>query len=64
VRDIPLGSRIIAIADTFDAMSSDRPYRKAIPYKRCIEEIHSQEGKQFDPEWVDIFLDMAATGSL
>jgi PAS domain S-box-containing protein/putative nucleotidyltransferase with HDIG domain len=61
---IPLGSRIIAIADSFDAMNSDRPYRNSIPYEKCISEIISQSGKQFDPEWVLIFCEMSRTGSL
>ncbi len=62
--DIPLGSRIIAIADTYDAMSSCRPYRRPVPYESCIDEIRSNAGKQFDPEWVDVFLDLADTGSI
>lgn len=61
---IPLGSRIIAIADSFDAMNSDRPYRHAIPYEQCMEEIIAQSGKQFDPEWVSVFCEMSRTGSL
>lgn len=62
--DIPLGARIIAIADAFDAMRSDRPYRKAMPFDACIEELISQSGKQFDPFWVDVFCELAKTGSL
>jgi putative nucleotidyltransferase with HDIG domain len=46
---IPYSARIIAIADTFDAMSSDRPYRKALPVQVCLQEILNCSGTQFDP---------------
>lgn len=57
--DIPLGSRIIAIADTYDAMTSDRPYRKALEKNVAITEIIKNNGTQFDPEIVNIFLEIA-----
>ena len=53
--DIPIGSRIIAIADTVDAMTTDRPYRKALPYTRVTEELQQFRGRQFDPALVDMF---------
>ncbi len=53
---IPLGARIFAIADTLDAMTSDRPYRKALPYSAAREEIKQEAGRQFDPEIVKAFL--------
>ena len=53
---IPLGARIFAIADTFDAMTSDRPYRAAQSISVGRREIEKQAGKQFDPEIVKIFL--------
>jgi len=62
--EIPLCSRIIAIADSFDAMHSDRPYRRALPFERCMDEIERNAGVQFDPEWAEVFLDLARTGSL
>jgi len=62
--DIPLGSRIIAIADSFDAMSTNRPYRNAIPFDLCIQEIKDNSGSQFDPEWVNVFCELANTGSI
>jgi HD-GYP domain-containing protein (c-di-GMP phosphodiesterase class II) len=54
--DIPLGARIIAIADTFDAMTSDRPYRRAFPPEEAIKELKKVKGKQLDPEVVEAFL--------
>jgi putative nucleotidyltransferase with HDIG domain len=52
---IPLGSRILAVADAFDAMTSDRPYRKGMPPWDALEEIVKKAGKQFDPEVVEGF---------
>lgn len=52
---IPLGARIIAVADAFDAMTSDRPYRKGMPPWEAMEEIVKNAGKQFDPEVVNAF---------
>ncbi len=53
---IPLGARIFAIADTLDAMTSDRPYRKALPMSHAREEIQRCSGSQFDPKVVNVFL--------
>ena len=53
---IPLGARIFAIADTLDAMISDRPYRKGLTYSEAREEIIRQSGRQFDPAIVQAFL--------
>lgn len=47
---IPMIASIIAVADTFDAMTTDRPYRKALPKEKAIEEIKQQAGRQFDPK--------------
>ncbi len=54
--NIPLPVRILNIVDSFDAMSSDRPYRKAMPLERVIDIISEERGKQFAPEMVDLFL--------
>jgi ribonuclease P protein subunit RPR2 len=51
-RDIPLPARIFAVADSFDAMVSDRPYRRARPIEVALEEIEDGAGTQFDPEVV------------
>jgi len=56
---IPLGARIFAIADTFDAMTSDRPYRAAQSVSSGRREIQRQSGQQFDPEIVAVFLSIA-----
>jgi HD-GYP domain-containing protein (c-di-GMP phosphodiesterase class II) len=49
---IPIGARIIMIADTIDAMTTDRPYRKAMGLARAIEELEKYAGRQFDPDLV------------
>jgi len=54
--EIPLGSRIFAVADTLDAMTSDRPYRRALPFSQAREEIERESGRQFDPQVVRAFL--------
>jgi len=51
-KDIPLGARIAAIADVFDALTSDRPYKKAWQVSDAVELIESESGKHFDPELV------------
>jgi putative nucleotidyltransferase with HDIG domain len=53
MNNIPLGARIIAVADAFDAMTTDRPYRKGMPPWQALEEIVKNTGKQFDPEVVE-----------
>jgi diguanylate cyclase (GGDEF)-like protein/PAS domain S-box-containing protein len=53
---IPLLSRILSVADAYDAMTEDRPYRKALSKENAIEELISNSGKQFDPEIVRVFL--------
>src|ERR1017187_10933511 len=53
---IPLGARIFAVADTLDAMISDRPYRKALPISAAQDEIRRFSGTQFDPRVVEVFM--------
>jgi HD-GYP domain-containing protein (c-di-GMP phosphodiesterase class II) len=53
---IPLGARIIAVADSFDAMTSNRSYRKALPNEVALEEIRRGASTQFDPNVVEVFL--------
>lgn len=54
--DIPLNARIVAVADVYQALISDRPYRKAYVKKKALEIIKSEAGKQFDPKIVRMFL--------
>ena len=56
--EIPLGARIFAIADTLDAMTSDRPYRKGMSFVAARAEIARFSGRQFDPRIVEVFLGM------
>ena len=53
--DIPLGARIVAIADAYDAMVYDRPYRQAIGHTAAVAELRRYATTQFDPELVDVF---------
>jgi HD-GYP domain-containing protein (c-di-GMP phosphodiesterase class II) len=54
--EIPLGSRIIAVADSFDALTTNRPYRNALSQQAALEELMRCSGTQFDPEVVNAFL--------
>ena len=54
---IPLGSRIIAVCDSIDAMTSDRPYRKAMGFEECINELNINIGIMFDPVIVQYIID-------
>jgi HD-GYP domain-containing protein (c-di-GMP phosphodiesterase class II) len=54
--DIPLGSRILAVADAYDAMTSDRPYRSAMSKETAIARLKAASGTQFDPQVVEAFL--------
>lgn len=54
---IPLGSRILMVADAFSAMTSDRPYRKAMPDGKAVAELRKNAGAQFDPVVVDTFIE-------
>ena len=55
---IPIGARIFAVADALDAMTSDRPYRKAFPFAAARQEIVKGAGRQFDPSIVRVFLNV------
>ena len=54
--DIPLEARIVSVADTFDAMTTKRPYRPALSYEVAVQELVKNKGSQFDPEVVDAFI--------
>jgi len=55
-KKIPLGSRIISVVDAYQAMTSDRPYRRAFSKEKAIYELKRRAGSQFDPEIVRIFI--------
>ena len=54
--DIPLSGRITAVADVFDALSSERPYKKAFPIEKCFAILDEERGEHFDPRVVDAFV--------
>ena len=60
-REIPLGARIMAIADTYESITSERSYRKAASHRYAVKEIIGCSGTQFDPEVVEHFLEIAST---
>lgn len=62
--DIPLYGRIIAVADTFDAMTADRVYRGALDMDHVISELYNGRGTQFDPHLDDIFLELINRGEI
>jgi putative nucleotidyltransferase with HDIG domain len=55
---IPVEARILAVADSYDAMTSNRPYRKALPHEIAVAEFNRCSGRQFDPIAVEAFLDV------
>jgi putative nucleotidyltransferase with HDIG domain len=61
--EIPLGARVFAVADAYDAMTSDRPYRPALSHSQAIEEIERNAGSQFDPRVVAAVLQWAREAS-
>lgn len=60
--EIPIGARILTIVDSFDAMVSDRPYRKGMPIANALAELHRCSGTQFDPELVEHFCQIIDSG--
>jgi HD-GYP domain-containing protein (c-di-GMP phosphodiesterase class II) len=54
--EIPLGARVFAVADSLDAMTTDRPYRRAVSFSAAKEEIQRESGRQFDPKVVQAFV--------
>lgn len=62
--DIPVAARIIAVVDAFDAMSCERPYRKARSQAEALSELQKEAGTQFDPGFVEIFTELVEEGSI
>jgi len=59
-KDIPLLGRILAVSDAYSAMTSDRPYRKALTAEQAVEELRHVAGSQLDPQLVEAFLAVIA----
>jgi HD-GYP domain-containing protein (c-di-GMP phosphodiesterase class II) len=55
-QEIPLAARVFSVCDAFDAMTSDRPYRRALPVERAVDELRAGAGTQFDPTVVAAFM--------
>ena len=62
--NIPILSRVVLVADAFDAMTSVRAYQPALPIEFAVEEIRKNAGTQFDPQVVEIFNELAAIDRL
>jgi len=62
--EIPREGRLLAIADCFDAMTSNRPYRKALPSETAIAEIEERRGEQFDPGYAEAFVEIYKAGKI
>ncbi|GJM77087.1 hypothetical protein HMSSN036_93030 [Paenibacillus macerans] len=60
--DIPLFGRIIAVADAFDAMTSDRPYRKGLEPNQALEILEQGRGSQWDPHYAELFVNACRRG--
>ncbi len=61
-KDIPLQSRIVAVVDAYDAMVSERPYKKSLTKGQAIEELRNNAGTQFDPDIVKVFVEAMSRG--
>jgi HD-GYP domain-containing protein (c-di-GMP phosphodiesterase class II) len=61
---IPLAARIFAVADVWDAIQSERPYKPAWPRKKAIEYVKEQAGKHFDPQVVRVFFGLVEQGKI
>jgi HD-GYP domain-containing protein (c-di-GMP phosphodiesterase class II) len=62
--EIPLEARVLAVADAFDAMTSDRPYRRALTHEEALAEVERCAGTQFDPQIASVFLELFAVAEL
>jgi len=62
--EIPVEARVLAVADAFDAMTSDRPYRRALSREEALAEVERCAGTQFDPKIARVFLDVFAEAEL
>jgi PAS domain S-box-containing protein len=60
--DLPIGCRILSVADSYDAITTDRPYKNAKSEKEAVQILNSESGRQFDPEVVKAFLSVLSSG--
>ncbi|MGD9580783.1 MAG: HD-GYP domain-containing protein, partial [Vampirovibrionia bacterium] len=63
-KNIPIGARIISVADTFDAMTTDRPYRKSLSIEMAKKELKRVSGKQLDPDITDAMITIIDKGTI
>ncbi len=63
-KEIPVEGRLLAVVDTFDAMTSDRPYRKGLPASTALAELRQFSGSQFDPDIVELFCEIYESGQI
>ncbi|MDD3818800.1 MAG: HD domain-containing protein, partial [Actinomycetota bacterium] len=63
-KKIPTLARIVSIADAFDSMTNDRPYRKAMTIEEAVNEIKKEAGAQFDPDFVELFTEILMRGEI
>ncbi len=63
-KEIPLGARIVAIVDSYDAMTTDRPYRRALSRKETVRRLNARRATQWDPALVDIFVGLVERDAL
>lgn len=61
--DIPLQARMFAVVDVWDALSSDRPYRKKMPHKEVVDYLHKESGRLFDPQVIEKFIPLISNGT-
>ncbi len=62
--DIEYGTRIVTVVDSFDAMTTNRPYRKAMDTEKAITLLRGNAGRQFDPEITERFIDLLEAGTI
>jgi HD-GYP domain-containing protein (c-di-GMP phosphodiesterase class II) len=60
--EIPIGARMLSIVDAYDAMTSSRPYRRAMTHEQALAEIRAGAGTQFDPALASLFVEMVQSG--
>jgi putative two-component system response regulator len=62
--EIPIGAQIISVVDAYDAMTTNRPYRAALSFDACVEQLRAGSGTQFSPAVLDVFLELLTSGGL